>query len=321
MSLFPLRSVEVWKSSVADSMFPISGAFSFEVLQTLMVAQTLQFLIEMASAPPSGIGKVAAGFLRGMTYLDRKNPAALYYWRTFQNAEELFSFDIEALSDGIRQLELHTDINFTFARVSYLADIGRGPELPLLIVSRLPFSRGVAFRVEERGDVALSFQLGDFQISDTVRIAQRHYSVGMSLLGGEDSLSGFVDAAFMQFYLAVEAILGKHKLGEAKARGQKLYGADFNDNLEKIVTHVYKARHLFFGHTHPKYMKGMLDTDTGFDIAKQTLVSRWCARKLIELELKRPLASREMRFYPNPQHSVEFRGDASELEDKFALPN
>jgi hypothetical protein len=92
-------------------MFPISGAFSFDVLQTLMVPQTLQFLAERASAPLPGIGEVASGFLRGMHYVDPNKPAALFLWRTFQSAEELFSFNIEVLSDAIRQLELHTDIN------------------------------------------------------------------------------------------------------------------------------------------------------------------------------------------------------------------
>ena len=178
-------------------MSPIAGAFSFEVLQAVMVPQTLQFLVEKANAPPPEIGEVISGFLRGMRYVNPANPTALFLWRIFQNAEELFSFDVEILSDAIRQLELHTDINLTFSRVTYLADVGRGPELPLLILSRLPFARGVAFEIEERGLVAQSFQLGDFQLSDKARVAQQHYSTGMSLLAGEDSVSGLVDAAFM----------------------------------------------------------------------------------------------------------------------------
>ncbi len=320
MSSFPSRSIEFWRSSLAGSMSPISGVFSFEVLQTVMVPQTLQFLGEIANASPQGIGEFASAFLRGMHSLDPKKPATLFLWRSFENAEELFSFDIEVLSDAIRQLELHTDINLTFSRVSYLADVGRGPELPLLIMSRLPFARGVAFEVEERGAVAQSFQRGDFKLSDKARVAQQHYSTGMSLLAGEDSVSGLVDAAFMQFYLAVEATLGKHEKAEAIQQGQTLFGREFDDNLKKIVSHVYLARHRFFGHAHPKYLKGLLDADTAFDIAKQTLVARWCARKLLELELKRPLAKREMRLYPSPGQSVAFFGDALVLDNEFALP-
>ncbi|TKB75571.1 MAG: hypothetical protein E8D46_01750 [Nitrospira sp.] len=320
MSSFPSRSIEIWKSSLADSMSPISGAFSFEVLQTVMVPQTLQFLAERASAPPSGMGEVASDFLRGMHYFDPKKPSTLFLWQTFQNAEDLFSFDIQILSDAIRQLELHTDINLTFSCVSYLADVGRGLELPLLIMSRLPFTRGVAFEVEERGAVDQSFQLGDFKLSEKARIAQQHYSTGMSLLAGEDSISGLVDAAFMQFYLAVEAILERHNKAEALQQGQTLFDNKFDDNLKKIVSHIYIARHRFFGHAHPKYLKGLLDTDTAFDIAKQTLVARWCARKLLELELKRPLVKRDMRLYPSPRQSVAFFGDSIALDNEFALP-
>ena len=118
----------------------------------------------------------------------------------------------------------------------------------------------------------------------------------------------------------MEATLERHERAEASQRGHTLFGVDFDDNLEKIVSHVYIARHRFFGHAHPKYLKGLLDTDTAFDIAKQTLVARWCARKLLELELKRPLAKREMRLYPSPMQSVAFFGDAGDLDHEFALP-
>lgn len=81
------------------------------------------------------------------------------------------------------------------------------------------------------------------------------------------------------------------------------------------------ARHRFFGHAHPKYLKGLLDTDTAFDIAKYALVARWAARILIELELKRPILKREIRLYPGPEQSVAFSGDKSSLDvfpKKFA---
>lgn len=319
MSSFPSRAVEIWKSSQAETISPISGAFSFEVLQTVMVPQTLQFLAECAAAPPAGIGEIASAFLQGMRYVDPSKPGLLF-WRAFQNSAELFSFEPEILSDAIRQLEIHTDINLTFGRVTYLADVGRGPELPLWILSRLPFARGVAFEIEERGATKASLGGGDFQLSDKARVAQQHYSTGMSLLAGEDSVSGLVDAAFMQFYLATEAILERHERTEALQEGARLLGDEFDENLRKIVSHVYTARHRFFGHAHPRYLKGLLDTDTAFDIAKQTLVARWCARRLLELELKRSLAKREMRLYARPQQSVAFYGDASSLQSEFTLP-
>lgn len=320
MSSFPSRAIEIWRSSVAETMSPINGVFSFEVLQTVMVPQTLQFLAEMVQTPPKGLGEVATDFLRGMRYANPETPGKLYLWRSFENAQALHSFGVDVLSDTIRQLELHTDINLTFSRVSYLADVGGGPVLPLLIISRLPFARGVAFEIEERAAVRESFQLGDFTLTDKARVAHQHYSTGMSLLAGEDSVSGLVDAAFMQFYLSVEATLEKHEKDKALAQGLALFGTRFDDNLSKIVSHVYRARHRFFGHAHPTYLKGMLDTDTAFDIAKQTLVARWCARKLLELEINRPLAKREMRLYPSARHSVAFFGDAITLDNEFALP-
>jgi len=320
MSSFPSRQFEVWRSSLADSIAPISGVFSFEVIQTLMVAQTLQFLIENARCQLKGIGDVMHGFILGMHYADPGKPGPLLFWKQFKDAMELFSFDVDVLSDAIGQLELHTDINLTFARVTYLANIGSGPHLPLLIFQRLPFARGIGFEIEERQEVAQSFQLGDIYLSEKVRVAQQHYSTGMALLAGEDSVSGLIDAAFMQFYLSVEAALESHEKKKALAKGVALYREHFDDNLKKIVSHIYIARHRFFGHAHPKDLKGILDTDTAFDIAKQTLVVRWAARRLLELELKRPLVKREMRLYPTPTQSVMFSGDANSINDEFALP-
>ncbi len=320
MSSFPSRALEVWRSSLAESMAPISGVFSFEVAKTVMVPQTLQFLCEIGRYPPQGVGDVVQGFISGMQYADRNNPASLLYWKQFQNADELFSFDVEVLSDAIRQLELHTDINLTFAQVVYLADVGIGPNLPLLVLKRLPFARGVGFENEERQAVTESLQLGDFDLVDKVRVAQQHYSTGMALLAGEDSVSGLIDAAFTQFYLSVEATLECHEKDEALKHGEAFFSKQFDENLKKIVSHVYIARHRFFGHAHPKYQRGLLDTDTAFDIAKQALVARWTARRLLELELRRPLVKREMRLYPGPGQSIEFTGDANSLSNDFALP-
>jgi hypothetical protein len=320
VSSFSARPLEVWRSSLAESMSPISGAFSFEVLHTIMVPQTLQFLAEKALQGSHGSGEVIPGFLAGMRYANPAKPTSLLLWKTFPSAVELFAFNVDALSDAIRQLELHADINLTFARVSYLADVGSGPELPLLIFARQPFRRGIAFEIEERGAVAHSFELGDFQLSDKALVAQQHYSTGIALLAGEDSVSGLIDAAYMQFYLSIEATLEQHEEKKAVQSGQALFGSDFDPDLRKIVSHVYLGRHRFFGHAHPKYLKGLLDTETAFDIAKQTLVARWCARRLLELELKRPLAKREVRLYPKPGRSVAFFGDAKTLDGEFALP-
>ena len=319
MSSFSARAVEIWRSSQAEVISPIRGAFFIEVLQTLMVPQTLQFLAECAADPPDDMGEISSAFLQGMRYMRPREPRLLF-WREFSNSEELFSFDPRGLFAAVQQLEVHTDINLTFGRATYLADVGRGPELPLWILSRLPFARGGAFEIEEHDATRRSLGGGDFQMTDKAKVAHQHYSTGMSLLAGEDSVSGLVDAAFMQFYLAMEAVLECHETSDALKAGAQMFGGKFDQNLRAIVSHVYLARHRFFGHAHPKYIRGLLDTGTAFDIAKQTLVARWCARRLIELDLKRPLVKRELRLYAGPQTSVAFFGDASSLLSEFTLP-
>jgi hypothetical protein len=191
--------------------------------------------------------------------------------------------------------------------------------MPLLVIQRLPFARGVGFEVEERGTVGESMRLGDFNLVDKVRVAQQHYSTGMALLAGEDAVSGLIDAAFTQFYLPIEATLECHERDEALTQGARFFREQFDENLGKIVSHVYLARHRFFGHAHPKYRRGLLDTKTAFDIAKHWLPD-WTARRLLELALARPLVKREMRLYPGPGRSLGFSGDASSLGEDFALP-
>ena len=319
MSSFPSRTLEIWKSSLGSDLGELNGAFCFHLTPTVMVTQTMEYLYERQGQPVAS-GYLLNPFIRGMTYFDKNVPSNLYWWKSFKTPEELFSFDVTFLESAIRQLELHTDINLTYSQVTYLADVGTGPNLPLMIIKRVPIGRGVAFEVEERGMVSESLAQGDIEISDKVQVAQQHYSTGMGLLGGEDSLTGLVDAAFMQFYLALEALLESHEKEKAHSRGIELYGVRFNKNFVALVKHVYLARHRFFGHAHPKFLKGLLDADTAFQIAKQTLVARWTARGVLALELNRPLVTREMRLYPKPNYSVCFYGDPISLEGEFCLP-
>jgi hypothetical protein len=129
-----------------------------------------------------------------------------------------------------------------------------------------------------------------------------------------------IDAAFMQFYLSMESLLESYKENQAIKNGLEYYGEFFAVDLQIVVKHVYSARNIFFGHAQPHYLKGLLDSDTAFNIAKQTLVARWIARTLLSLELKRPLTLREMRLYPKPNYSVCFYGLPEELLNEFKLP-
>jgi hypothetical protein len=316
MSSFPIRPLQIWRSSLAESLSPIDGAFRFEILPSLMVPQTLQLLRELGSLNES-YGTHIYAFIQGMRFA---RDEALYYWKSFDDAKGLFDFDILEMFSAIRELELHTDINLTFHRLSYLADVGAGPALPLLIGERVPISRGIAFEVEERGAVRQSFRTGDFVLTDKAKMAQQHYSTGVALLAAEDQISGLIDAAFLQFYMVGEVILGTFDQGKAVANGQSFFGSAFTDAMAKMVKHVLKARGRFFGHAHIRWKKGQHDADIGFEIAKQVLVARWCARELLSLEIKRPLVHREMRLYSRPNASVGFFGDPNSLDSEFKLP-
>lgn len=304
---------------MASDLGELNGAFCFQLTPTVMVPQTMEYLFEKRGQPVVN-GNLINPFIRGMTYFDRNNPSNLFWWKSFRSPEELFSFDLAVLESAIRQLELHADINLTYSQVTYLVDLGTGPNVPLMVIMRVPIGRGVAFEIEERGMVSQSLAQGDIEISDKVQVAQQHYSTGMGLLAGEDSLPGLIDAAFMQFYLAMEALLENHEKEKAISRGRNLYGQRFSAGFEELVMHVYLARHRFFGHAHPKFLKGLLDSETAFQIAKQTLVARWTARGILALELNRPLVTREMRLYPKPNYSVCFYGDPVSLDGEFCLP-
>lgn len=319
MSSFPSRKLEIWKSSLASDLGELNGAFCFHLTSAVMISQTMEYLYERRGQPVVN-GDLVNPFIRGMIYFDRNTPSNLYWGKSFTSPEELFSFDLTILESAIRQLEIHADINLTYSQVTYLADVGTGPNLPLMIIKRVPIGRGVAFEVEERRMVSESLARGDIAISDKVQVTQQHYSTGMELLAGEDSLASLIDAAFMQFYLALEALLENHKMENALCRGGELYGERFNADFEALVKHVYLARHRFFGHAHPKFLKGLLDTETAFQIAKQTLVARWTARGVLALELNRPLVTREMRLYPKPNYSVCFYGNPVSLNSEFCLP-
>jgi hypothetical protein len=111
----------------------------FEVAPTIMVPQTLQFLNEERANAERITSPTVSGFVRGMNYYSKERQNGLFFWKSFENGTELFDFDVGNLSDAVQQLEIHTDINLTFSRVTYLADTGLGPTVPLLVVERTPF--------------------------------------------------------------------------------------------------------------------------------------------------------------------------------------
>lgn len=321
MSSFSSRPLQIWRSSLAESLSLISGVFAFEVVPSIMVSQTLAFLHEEAKKETSVSSPVISAFLNGMRYYDPNRANSLLYFRKFDSADELLNVNVDLLFDAIRLLETYVDINLTVTRIVYLSDVGIGPSQPLLIIERMPFFRGVGFEIEERTALRSSMSSSALQLSGKTRIAQQYYSTGLALLAAEDQISGLLDAAFMQFYLTIESILEKHKQHQARISGKKLFGGRFSKDIENIVDHVYTARNGFFGHNSRKNHDGQLVDSIAFSIAKQVVVAKWCARELIALELNVDVVKREMRLYFGPGHSVGFDGNSAMLKTDFALPS
>lgn len=283
-----------------------------------MVPQTLQFLQERSGM--AGITPSMAAFISGARHT-MENDSALYYETSFHSSDELFAYDMHSLYKLVQELELHADVNFTITKISYLADVGTGPKLPILIAEREPIARGIGFEIEERGKVAASLSNRDLKWTEKAKHAHQYYSTGLSLLALEDQISGLLDAAYMQFYLSIEAILEAYKSEKAIEKGKRQYGVLFNDDIVAAVKRVFVVRNDYFGHAGTARRSGERTQEDIFAIAKQTLVARWCARSLIQLEVGANLVHREMRFYPSYNRSMAYDGNAALLSTDFALPS
>lgn len=318
VSSSPARNLEIWISSKASTFKPIHGAFFINLVPSLMVNQTIEFIREQSLRDNSWPSEdsILLGFFKGMRWFAQESPNQLILAYRFNDADELCNFEIGKLFDAIRQLEIHVDINLIPDSLIYKVD-GR---IPLMIIERIPIRRGFAFEVEEREKVINCIKSGDIELPQKAIVSQQHYSTGMALLAGEDAISGLFDGAFMQFYLAIEALLESDSKKKAISNGNDFYGDRFSADLKLIVEHVYRIRHQFFGHAqlkHPKKIKGMLDPTVSFDIAKQVLVARWCARALLSIEVGRDLVCREMRLYLDDNTSICFDGRLESLRNLF----
>jgi len=191
--------------------------------------------------------------------------------------------------------------------------------------TRRPFGRAVGFEIEQRS-VAISKITNDFDsflahLKDPdprLRVAIRHYLTGMTLLGLEDQVPGLIDAAYMQFYQGIEALLGTSVCNEAKKRIAWTNVVD--PRLAQIVCHqVFNVRHKYFGHGNEPDFHTISDRgpEEAVRLAKQSLVARWLCRILIDSESKSRLPFlREMRIY-GAQGSDEFRGTQDDLKARF----
>ncbi|MEX3926190.1 hypothetical protein AB4Y36_19475 [Paraburkholderia sp. BR10936] len=191
--------------------------------------------------------------------------------------------------------------------------------------SRRPIGRGVGFEIEERG--AASGKINeDFEyfrgvlgaVGSKQKVAIRHYLTGMTLLALEDHTPGLIDAAYMQFYQAIEASTGDHRLEVVQKEIAKKPLKNSRD-VQIICHQVFNVRHKYFGHGSETDFHEIADAgpEQAFRVAKQCLVARWLCRALIDCETSsRNILAREMRFYLG-DHSDAFHGSIHELEGAF----
>ena len=308
MSSIPDREWEIWHSSRARSMMPVRGAFAIEVVSAGMVPQALEFLRENNGV--SSNGKHASSFIQGTSSAGIRFPNCLGYAQSFDTEDELFDpSTLKSVLDATHELEIHLDLAFTIGQVQYVADVGSFAEVPLLVARRLSLVRGVGFEVSERGTALQSLEAGDFEITPILKVAQAHYSTGTALMGLEDQMDGFLDGAFMSFYLAVEKLIRTHKENNVGSNGLKHFGTRFTDDDGAIISHLMRVRNSFFAHSASRSNHESLPAIV---LGRQVLVARWAARRLIELELNRTLLHREVRLY-SANTSHEFRGDPTQL--------
>ncbi|MCT7319065.1 hypothetical protein N5I87_23860 [Ralstonia sp. CHL-2022] len=195
----------------------------------------------------------------------------------------------------------------------------------LMVAKRGTIMRGIGFRIEERGTATQKIR-EDFQyFRNTLqtspsnnKVALRHYLTGLTLLALEDSVPGLLEAAYMQFYQGIEAVVQTHVLHEAKQRIARLSLPD--PLTAQIVCHqVFNVRHKYFGHGSETDFHEIADAsaEEAFRVAKQCLVARWLCRVLLDHQTPSKTALvREMRMYLHHTSDV-FLGTIREIESTF----
>jgi hypothetical protein len=228
---------------------------------------------------------------------------------------------IDSISRYLDALSMCTDFPLHMQAIQFI-DHNQGL---VFRATRRPFGRAVGFEIEERS-AAVSKITNDFDRflshlkgpEPRLRVAIRHYLTGMTLLALEDQVPGLIDAAYMQFYQGIEALLGTSVCDKAKKRIARTNLID--PRLAQIVCHqVFNVRHKYFGHGNEPDFHDISDRgpEEAVRLAKQSLVARWLCRILIDSESQSQLPFlREMRIY-GAQGSDEFRGTQDELKSRF----
>lgn len=297
-----------------------NGYFEVELFAFLMTEQTVEFIEQNFD-------------LRLPTPIKIESPAGISHilrqWRGTQpklriygefRPQEPIEPQLEKIGDYLAAIALCVDHPLT-AQVIRFEDQQDGL---VLQASRHPFARGVGFEIEERGFANQKVQ-GDFpqlqvlmSTPGNMKVAARHYLCGMGLLAFEDSIPGLIDAAYMQFYQCIEALLETHVVDGAKKAIAKM-NLPNSYELQVCCHQVFSVRHKYFGHGnetdfHEIADQGVLEATR---VARQVLVARWLSKVIFDARSPSgTFLAREMRIY-GPEGSSEFRGLLSDLEGVF----
>lgn len=326
MSAIGFRNWEIWQNwDYFKIGRPVQGHFMLYVSNFLMAEQTVGFVRELSDRwrqQGKALSDGAGGFFDFSNYYPPSQQGDLLVISKFESWDT--SSDIQGKIDQLLQelqaLSMCLDYPLACVRIEYWLLPGQAETGKILQAVRRPIVRGVAFEVDERGaaerKIEQDFQKYGDQSDSDLQITIGHYLTGMTLLSLEDSYSGLIDAAFMQFYQACEVLAGRNwKLAQVK---QWLAdNSPANDQaLQVTVDHVWYVRHNFFGHAGQNWRTSSYSV---YQIAKQVLVARWLARRLIEARVgSSDVLCREVRLYDGAR-SDEFRGTLQELETSFKI--
>jgi hypothetical protein len=227
---------------------------------------------------------------------------------------------VDAILDEVRALSLLVDFPLHCQQIEFHLPPGQVDSGPVWIATRLAIGRGFGFADDEReiADRKLQAGLAPYTAAGKpeLELATGYYLSGMKLLALEDDVEGLIDAAFMQFYLAAEVLLGTEVSRDASRAFARRFSVPDAIAVQRSIYQVYGVRGRYFGHA--KALAAQTAQES-FDIAKQVLVARWLARHLIDLHAGRQDSlTREMRLYRGLQ-SFEFRGTEAELRNSFML--
>jgi hypothetical protein len=314
-----------WEIDISDTDFEVgdSNFYQFICYLPIMGKQTMDFLqdfIRNNSKVPNRLSDYKVqGFLSTKQERVKLNKVG-----TKPEDEEDFTQQIETATEELNILSTCLDLPMSFYHASFRNELGN----VYCSATRRDFIKGIGFSNKERklAKTKIENDFDDlFDVDSRIRQGIEHYSTGQTILNTNNPFTlGKIDAAFMQFYQGAEILAGNnYKQSEAKKYiARKVDNTQVSEKIQIILAHVWKTRHLYFGHGNTQNdWYGSDDYEETFKIAKQVLVVRWLCRKLIDMHTKsNKTFAREQRIYFDNETSVEFRPNIKYLQNEFPLP-